>query len=755
MAPPSTPPAEQNPENPYAILPWDFIPDAKAEEDEPIDPRSVTPWANLPTDVSPIVFNTDEWHNEPIQILDLRPNPSANQSWMEVRYPFILFSDFVDLKYSREVNLRRPYEIAHQARIVPLELPASLKDFYGLKQAIQSYAISLTRSLGLEDIYINVEATSAVSNSEVMRNQTNVAVGLDTNGRTLHVFTADLMDQAQELMRLHNLNLAESNKSILNSVDQALEIVAAPQEARLVLLDLKETYVAQSANERLTLRKALEWVIRREVASKLTYLDQTLGSADQYIVEMLRARGVVFPSDQSTPQQIKEFRLEYHNARKAYFADPANHWSATASDVRSQVFYEQYLQQMNLKNNKHFQEQVRSWPEPYRRYFLDQMNQTAELRVKEAAQVKKLVINPDAESYKYTFNNGSEQNYRTIPAEYNKDLVSALAQEDSWAKAVYELPNSPHFRATVNGTGIALSPLCLFDAAFAYQIWNDPTETSFDRFLAVSGAGSAMLSSGAFIGSYLVPLLSGKSPTQVLYAFGAPVSAANTFGSGALFLYGTKSAYDDVVRDYEVTEFGEKAASTGEMFGGGGALVGSFLLLIGSDGLAAPVLLLGGTGTYFASSTAHAEFEENRVASQVYQAILESDGETLRKLCEDERGEFDDDAVVDLFYDYFLNNDSADFLHPTLWSSPFMQPLRAKALKELGGEGWFSYMGDEEAAFRLFIAIHEPESENEQDDVAIEVASQMDSSDWDEFDEFVKTYVPNLVIPGRVERYRK
>lgn len=50
-----------------------------------------------------------------------------------------------------------------------------------------------------------------------------------------------------------------------------------------------------------------------------------------------------------------------------------------------------------------------------------------------------------------------------------------------------------------------------------------------------------------------------------------------------------------------------------------------------------------------------------------------------------------------------------------LWRSDFMQPLRAKAIAELGGEGWLSYMGD-----------------------------------WGVFEEFVNEYAPDFVIPKAI-----
>ena len=218
---------------------------------------------------------------------------------------------------------------------------------------------------------------------------------------------------------------------------------------------------------------------------------------------------------------------------------------------------------------------------------------------------------------------------------------------------------------------------------------------------------------------------------------------AGLFGSLITLVVGAKSTYDDF-RDFEVTNSQEKIASITEIGGGALAVTGSILLIVGSGGLAAPfILLIGGASVSTSSQFWHGQAEENRVARQVVDAINSKNWARLNELCADRRGEFDDDVAMKLFEDYFPND--GHFMSEEFWGKKELPMLRQKLIGELGGEGWASYMSDDEAAYRLFIALNESNSE------AVRAAEEMDSSDWNEFYKMrLEGKLPPLVVPTEI-----
>lgn len=302
-------------------------------------------------------------------------------------------------------------------------------------------------------------------------------------------------------------------------------------------------------------------------------------------------------------------------------------------------------------------------------------------------------------------------------------------RQDRLLQGVLNFADHRYVVGSLRGLGAVGNSLFFLDGSHFVNSVQDPGQSASD----VALSGTTFLSSSTAGISGNVALFTGNLALK-----SAALRIAGPAGAGAAFLASTHRLIDDAERaevgGAEISFSALDVAANAVMLGA------TIALVVGSGGTLLPVLLIaGGIATSVSSQTAHAELTENRVADSLAEALLQfadspgsPQADRIGELLQDPHHELDDDALMDFFTEHV---DTTPTLQSSaLWKHPLLKPLRERILEELGGEDFFAYQGDEEGAYRMFIALHDsPET-------AQRVSSELDASDREELEALLRRY---------------
>ncbi|OGQ23200.1 MAG: hypothetical protein A3I05_02495 [Deltaproteobacteria bacterium RIFCSPLOWO2_02_FULL_44_10] len=659
------------------------------------------------------VTDNEPWGAAMLEEARRQVDPSED-AWIGGRVPVLYAHGFMTSMLFRGVNMVRLEEIAAIVRNTPLSFGEGPITNERWKTILGPYLASVLERLGLHTVTVQFIDVSPPQNLRISSHRDSaVPFHFFERERVLRVYVGEFERALSEMQHASVKVFFERGFS-------------SPQNFRSFLgVDSISRDSVESVEDLLAV------IVRRELGESLSIANSQTTNAEAAFYRHLRGQPFF---ERLTPSQRETFVAAYAQMRRDYFWNPFARFGSGARDQQAHfIFLQEALFRRFAQTAALFrfsEETFERFGRPFVILELERINR-AELAAALA------VRSPQYNQYSVTGENTMMPSIKTArPSSLDLD-VERLHRTPS-----YTFMNNRTFLASSHALGLTASSFAVFDVISAANSIDDPVEDRLDVTLNMTAATAAIGSSTLYVTGFLLPGI--PQGAEVLGVARVATSGSAVLGSATQFAYGIKHTYDDM-RDFEITSGVEKASSVSEMLAGGAGLAGGILLFIGTGGTAAVVLVIGGIVVGFTAQGTHAEAEENRVAENLFKAMEQQDRQRLQYFAEDERHELDDDAIVDLFEEHIL---PTSLFQSELWRSEAMGPIRIKILQELGGKGWMSYMGDSEAAYRLFVALHHSEK------VAQLVASEMERSDWNAFFELQQKYFPELSLPSGVAAVR-
>lgn len=301
----------------------------------------------------------------------------------------------------------------------------------------------------------------------------------------------------------------------------------------------------------------------------------------------------------------------------------------------------------------------------------------------------------------------------------------------TWFVAAQNFLNNRAVMGTLRGFELLGNALFVLDWAELFFI--DPLE---GRGREVGLTGKATLSTGASYAGTRA-LFTAEAASRVSW-----LKHAGLLGTAVITADASMQLVTDLADPYSNKK--EVVTSVAQVGTGGAALGGAVALATGAvSGGVGTVIVGGGMAAASGLEILHAEFQEDRIAEQLHERLKRyqteggsRDFELRSFIVEHGSRTLDDDVLMELFANY-VEKDA--LLHePRLWRDPSFQGIRRRFLDELSGEGCLSYAGDEEAAYRMFLALCDSR------EAVKKVKAEMDYSDWQAFEELLDRWQISL-----------